>query len=52
VDKRVIGFNVSVSNDDVLYSEEIKVVRMDSTCMSCKWNGNGCSIKVKIFSCR
>ncbi|XP_045199354.2 von Willebrand factor D and EGF domain-containing protein-like [Mercenaria mercenaria] len=40
----VIGFNVSISNDGRFYSNDVKVIRIDSSCMTCDDHGVSCQI--------
>ncbi|XP_053404804.1 uncharacterized protein LOC123555193 [Mercenaria mercenaria] len=40
----VIGYNVSISNDGRFYSNEVKVIKIDSSCMTCDDLGVSCKI--------
>ncbi|XP_053404691.1 von Willebrand factor D and EGF domain-containing protein-like [Mercenaria mercenaria] len=41
----VISYNMSITNDGHLYSNEVKVVKTDSTCLSCRDSGESCHIQ-------
>lgn len=40
----VVGYNISISNDGRLYSNELNVIKIDSTCMDCDDMGASCQI--------
>ncbi|XP_053404692.1 von Willebrand factor D and EGF domain-containing protein-like [Mercenaria mercenaria] len=41
----VISYNISVTNDARHYSNEVKVVKTDSTCLNCRDDGLSCQIQ-------
>ena len=45
----MIGYNISVTNDVHRYSNEVKVVRTDSTCLDCRDDGVSCQIMVSFL---
>ena len=46
--KSVVGYNLSLTNDEHHYSNEIQAIIIDTSCMQCSDEGGVCSIKVKI----
>ncbi|WAR27927.1 hypothetical protein MAR_013631 [Mya arenaria] len=42
------GFNISVTNDDHTYSNEITAVRTDKHCANCLQSGTSCTVWVHV----
>ena len=47
----VVGFNISVTNDARTYSEAVTMVKMDSVCLHCRYDGSSCTVKVSYARC-